>query len=185
MKTPLLLLCLAAGCGVSSKPLEGFDVAIVPTRECTTTGATSQDCTDPAALAQQSTTGRWIFERAPAQSFLLTTEAGFTLPGIYFADDIQTLNQAPCVGAGGICYFARRKTDSIDPNNNNCNKFTELVAILRRTEEGSFSGILSDTQGSDASCGTANLTEHVSNVTGKRADEPALAREPFDGGVNP
>lgn len=182
----LLLLFCASGCAVSTRPLEGFDVVIVPTRECTTTGATSQACTDPSSLAQQSVTGRWILERGASETFSLTTEEGATLPGIYFSDDAITLNQAPCVGAGGLCYFARRKVDSTDPKNNNCQKFAELVAILRRTDETTFTGILSDTTGSDANCGTSNVTEHVNNVTGSRTEEPSLAQvEATDAGVTP
>ena len=181
-----LLVLLAAACGPSPQPLEAFDVTLVPTRDCTTTGATSQDCTDAATLAQQSIAGRWILEHGASESFTLTTEEGITLPGIDFNDDGTILNQAPCVGQGGLCYFARRKIDSVDPHNNNCQKFAELVAILRRTDDASFSGILSDTQGSDANCGTSNVIEHVSNVNGKRSGAPALSRvEASDGGVAP
>ena len=175
----IFTLLFGAGCGISVQPLEAFDVTLNPTQDCTLTGSTSRDCTDAAQLALQQTTGRWIFEQEPAQSFTLTTEEGITLPGIIFNDDGLVLNQDPCLGAGAgaICYFARRKFESVDARNNNCTRFAELVAIVRRVDDGNFAGVLSDTQGADQSCGTSTVIQRIDNVAGKKAPEPSLARE--------
>jgi hypothetical protein len=177
-----LLLLFTCGCGVSTQPLEGFDVVIKPTQQCTLTGATVRACTDPATLAQQTTKGRWIFEQGANESFDLTTEDGITLPGIFFNDDASVLNQAPCVGKGNgaLCYFARRKFSSSDPKNNGCTTFGELVAILLRTEDTKFSGTLTDTNGKDQACGTATVSQNIFSVVGTRQNDASLAREEGD-----
>jgi hypothetical protein len=182
MRLALFLSLLAAGCGVSTQPLEGFDVVIKPTQECTLTGATSRACTDPATLAQQTTKGRWIFEEGANETFDLTTEDGITLPGIYFADDATVLNQAPCIGKGNgaVCYFARRKFSSSDPKNNGCTTFGELVAILLRTADTTFSGTLTDTNGKDQSCGTATVSQNIFSIEGTRQNDASLARQEGD-----
>jgi hypothetical protein len=175
----LSLLALGVACGISPEDLESYDVTINPTQQCTLTGSTSRDCADPTVLAQQHTTGRWTFEHAPAQTFTLTNEDGFTLPGIWFYDDATVLNQAPCVGAndGSLCYFARRKFESTDPRDNGCTKFGELVAILLRTSNDEWNGIVSDTSGTDQDCGTSTVVQNVNNVSGKKAAEDSLARQ--------
>ena len=171
------LLLLASACGPSPQALEAFDVVRKPTQDCTLTGATSRNCADDATLGAQQRTGRWIFEHAPAETFTLTTEDGFTLPGIYFNDDTTILNQDPCVGGGGLCYFARHKFDSVDPKNNNCAKFGEVVAIMHRADDTHVTGVFSDTSGTDQNCGTSTVVQKIDAVTGERTSQPALARE--------
>jgi hypothetical protein len=176
-----VVVALASACGIPVQPLEAFDVVIRPNTNCTLTGSTSQDCTDPEDLEQQTITGRWVVEHGPAGAFTLTTEEGQSLPGIYFNDDGFVLSQAPCVGQGGLCYFARDKHESIDDRNNGCREFAESVVILRRTDEVTMSGIFNDTQGADEACGTSTVVVKAADVELTRADEPALARKSAEG----
>jgi len=167
----------AAGCGQAE--LQGFSVTMAPVVDCTLTGATSRDCVDDTTLAQTVLTGRWIVERQPQESFTMTTEAGITLPGIFFPDDGTVLLEDPCLGAGGggTCMFARRKFESIDSRDNNCLRFGELVAILLRGQDGSFSGILADQSGADENCGTSTIVQRIFNVSGTPDEEVSLARQ--------
>ena len=166
---------VSAGCGVNPQELEAFDVILARARDCTLTGAAGRDCTDEAVLAQQRVKGRWIFEHAAADSFTLTTEEGTTLAGIHFADDARVLNEAPCIGEGGICYFARRRFESSDSTG--CTSFGELVVILRRGDDTTINGVVADVSGTDQECGTSTVLDRQDNVVGTRVAEPARARE--------
>ena len=170
----VLALC-ALGCGLPVSSLEAFDVTLTPRARCTLTGATTRSCTDEATLAERSVQGRWIFENASDNSFTVTTELGVTIPGISFDDDGVTFNQAPCTGEGGLCYFARRRFDSTDPNDG-CTRQGELVIIVRRPDVGTFSGLLSDVTTSDDLCGTSTISQSVDDVSATLSSEPALAR---------
>ena len=171
----LALLALSA-CRPTLAPIQGYDVVRQPIVDCTLTGATSRDCVEDSVLAQQRVRARWVFEHEPQESFTLTTEEGVTLPGIWFDDDGVVLSDPPCVGDGGICYFARRKFESADPRQDDCTRFGELVAILRRDYEGAVTGIIGDQNGTDERCGTSTIVQRIDEVTGTPADEPALAR---------
>lgn len=171
-----LALLAALGCRPALAPLQGYAVVRQPIVDCTLTGATSRDCVEDSVLAQQRVRGRWIFEHAPQDSFTLTTEEGVTLPGIFFDDDGVVLNEPPCVGEGGLCYFARRQFESVDERQGGCTRFGELVAILRRDPEGNLAGILGDQNGTDERCGTSTIVQRIDDITGTPTDEPALAR---------
>ena len=171
-----LALLAVVGCRPALAPLQGYDVVRQPIVDCTLTGATSRDCVEDTVLAQQRVRGRWILEHEPQESVTLTTEEGNTLPGIWFDDDATVLNEPPCVGDGGICYFARRKFESVDEAQGGCTRFGELVAILRRDDEGNLAGILGDQNGTDERCGTSTIVQRIDDVTGTPTDEPALAR---------
>lgn len=172
----LLTLLAASACRPALAPLEGYDVVRQPIVDCTLTGATSRDCVEDDELAQQRVRGRWVFEHAPQESFSLTTEEGITIPGIWFDDDTLVLNEPPCVGEGGLCYFARRKFESIDERQEGCTRFGELVAILRRAPEGGIAGIIGNQNGTDERCGTSTIVQRIDEVVGVPVEEPALAR---------
>ncbi len=175
LSTSAALVLLATGaCAPALAPLQGYEVVRQPIIDCTLTGATSRDCVDEAELAQRRTRAHWIIEHTPEESFTLTTEEGVTLPGIWFTDNGRSLNEPPCTGEGGICYFARRKFESIDQND--CTRFGELVAILRRDPEGAVAGIIGDQNGSDEGCGTSTIVQRIDDVTGTPTAEPALVR---------
>lgn len=178
-----VLVPLGGGCGVSVKPLEGFDVVITPNKDCTLTGATTQDCVDEAVLAQRRTRGHWIFEHSTDEAFTVTTEEGTTLPGITFYDDGFVLNEAPCVGEGGLCYFGRRRFESTDDRDNGCTSFGESVVILLRQDDGTFAGLFNEIQGTDQDCGTSTVLQRSFNVTGTILPEPSQPRA--DAAVKP
>ena len=171
----LLALGPGAACGVSVAPLEGFEVVIRPSQDCTLTGATTRDCVDEAVLAQRSTKGRWIFEHSTNDAFTVTTEEGITLPGITFFDD-GVFSEAPCLGEGGLCYFGRRRFESTDDRDNGCTAFGERVVILLRQTDGTFTGQLVDTQGTDQDCGTSTVVQRRSALTGTLLAEPSQPR---------
>lgn len=164
------------GCRPALAPLQGYDVVRQPVIDCTLTGSTSRDCVADSELAQRRTRAHWVVEHAPQETFSLTTEEGVTLPGIWFDDDGQVLNEPPCTGEGGICYFARRKFESIDARQGDCTRFGELVAILRRDQDGKVAGIIGDQNGTDERCGTSTIVQRIDDVTGTPSDEPSLAR---------
>lgn len=175
--TSALLALLAAGaCRPWLAPLQGYDVVRQPIIDCTLTGATSRDCVEDAELARRRTRAHWVIEHGPQESFTLTTEEGVTLPGIWFDDDGVVLGEPPCTGEGGICYFARRKFESVDDRQGGCTRFGELVAIMRRDLEGTVTGIIGDQNGTDERCGTSTIVQRIDDVTGTPTDQAALAR---------
>jgi hypothetical protein len=180
--SPAALVAAAAlcACGVAVEPLEAFDVVLVPAVQCTR-NASARDCVDPAVLAQQRIKGRWIFEHAPQQTFALTTEKGTSVTGVSFNDDGQLTNLdqilegQPCKGEGGLCYFARRRFESTDPDTG-CTRFGQAVTVIRRIADGTLVARIGEIQGTDEQCGTSTVVERVHDVTGVLSDEPALAR---------
>lgn len=183
-RVALLVASLAAAltaCGVAVEPLEAFDVVLVPAVDCTR-NASSNQCVDPEVLAEQRVRGRWVLEHAPGQTFSLTDHQGTTLTGVTFNDDGQLANLdqilagQPCHGEGGLCYFARRRFESTDNDDGGCTRFGQVVTVLRRLPDGTFSGRLGELQGTDEQCGTSTIVERVHDVTGTLSTEPALAR---------
>lgn len=176
------LAAALGGCGVSVEPLEAFDVVIVPAVDCTR-NASSQQCVEPDVLAEQRLKARWVLEHAADSTFSLTDHQGTTMTGVTFGDDGQVPNLdqivdgQPCQGEGGLCYFARRRFESTDDGDNGCTHFGQVVALLRRLPDGTFTGRVSDLQGTDEDCGTSTIVERVQDVTGTLSAEPALARE--------
>lgn len=180
----LVLAAILSACGDDASRLVGWDVELVPTLDCTLTGQATRDCSDPAVLGQTRVTGRWIIDDdkgAPgfgggAHAFTVTTETGITLAGLAFPNDNSFIQAVGCAGEGGTCYFARHRTDSLDPNENNCRRFTELVVIVHTLDDKTYQGLLSDVAGLDQACGTPSATELVHSVTGTRVEDPVLAR---------
>lgn len=169
-------IVLASACSNGVEPLEGFDVTITRAEDCTLTGATSRNCIDPVALSQQKTRGRWIIEHSVDDAFTVTLEDGVTVAGILFQDDGIVLNEEPCVGTGGLCYFGRRRFESTDDRNNGCTAFGELVLILLRGEDANFNGIIANTEGTDQDCGTSTVVQTRDTVVGTRIEEPSTPR---------
>lgn len=169
-----------AGCGPPSSPLEGWDVTLVPTSECTLTGQASRDCEDEAVLAQRSITGRWILERSDDDvAITITTHEGRTLPGLLFNNDLQVIDADGCRGEGGVCAFTRRRFSSTDENNLDCTRFGERIAMghFEPDDAEHFIGFLSDVSGNDEACGTPTVNETIFSIDARRVDEPVMARE--------
>lgn len=174
----VVVALFAAACG-GPPPVEGWQVKLVPTSECTLTGTAARDCEDETLLAQQSVTGRWIFERSnDGTDLTITTHEGRTLAGLLFNNDATVIAAEGCNGEGGTCAFTRRRFSSTDPNNLNCTRFGELIALghFDPDDDNHFVGVFSDTNGNDENCGTPTINEVVFSVDATRADEAVLAR---------
>ncbi len=179
--TPLLaafcgILCVvAAGCGPRNA-LDGFDVVVQKTSECTVTGDFSRQCEDVAVLAQTSLEARWYVEIADDDaSVTVTTHEGRTLPGLRFANDGSVISVDGCAGEGGNCVFVRRRFSTTDNNNNGCGTFGELIFVGHAPDDDPerLTGFFSDVSGNTAECGTQTVNEVVFSVDGRRVEVPA------------
>ena len=180
MRSVVAVVVVVAGvaCG-GPPPLQGLDVTLVPTSECTLTGAASRDCEDTAVLAAQKTVGRWILERdEDGQNISITTHEGRTLTGLLFNNDGSVLSADGCAGEGGKCAFTRRRFTSTDANNLGCTRFGELIAMghFDPDDDAHFVGVFSDVNGNDDACGTPTVNEVVFAVDGVVVDDPVFAR---------
>lgn len=181
----VVVALVAAACG-GVAPLQGLDVTLTPTSECTLTGQTTRDCEDVTVLAQQSIEGRWILERGDDPTSLsLTTHEGRTLAGLLFENDTTVLNAEGCAGEGGTCAFTRRRFDSTDTNNAGCRRFGELIAMghFDPDDDQRFIGVFTDINGLDVTaavdpegCGTPTVNELVFAVAGVVVADAVLAR---------
>jgi hypothetical protein len=175
----LLLVVVSAFLALSAcapEPIMGFDVTLVPIVDCSTTGQANQSCVPDATLAQQRTQGRWTFEIGAQDAFSVITDRGDVYPGIYFENDLSTLEAVGCSGEGGTCYFARDRFESIDANNNNCRRFGQTF-LVSHVIEGRLQGQFHDVNGNDENCGNVSVTEKIFRVTGTLLEEPSLARD--------
>jgi hypothetical protein len=168
---------LGAACG--DPRLEGWDVTLTPTVDCTQTNL-NVDCTDPAELAATTVQARWIIERAATGiGIVLTTHEGLTLPGWRFNNDLSVAEVPGCLGEGGECSFVRYRTSSVDANDNNCLRETSRVFAGHTAVDDTdvIEGFFSDLAGATEACGTATTTETTWSVVARRAADPALARD--------
>lgn len=179
----LVLACGSAlgACGGSSTgvELQGLDVTLVQTEECTLTGQASRNCTDPAELGLTSTSARWIVSTSgDGVTLTVTTDDGRTLPGLRFANDATSLNTAGCAGEGGECVFARRRFSTSDVNTG-CETFDELFVVGHYTldDDRVFVGEYTAVAGATEGCGTATVNESIFAISGTVVDQPVLAIE--------
>lgn len=184
MRSPALVVVVvvaavhAAACGDGAR-VQGLDVTLVPTSECTLTGQASRDCEDVAVLAQRSTKGRWYFERSTVDdAVVITTHDGQVLAGLTFQNDATVVDAEGCAGEGGVCAFTRRRFTSTDANNLNCTRFGERVAMghFGPDDNTRFTGVFSTINGNDEACGTPTVNEVVFAISGAVVDDPVLAR---------
>jgi hypothetical protein len=162
--------------GCAPESLMAWDVTLVPIVDCSTTGQANQSCVPDATLAQQRIQGRWTFEIGAQDAFSVITKKGDVYPGIYFANDLSTLEAVGCSGEGGTCYFARDRFESIDVNNNNCRRFGQTF-LVSHVIDGQLQGQFHDVNGNDENCGNISVTEKIFRVTGALLEEPSLARD--------
>lgn len=171
-----LVLATVTACGFVPERLEAFNVVLVPQDDCVT-GAVGAVCIDPALLSQRETRARWILEHAEGDSFLVTTHEGATLGGVLFADDGTVLDEGPCLGGGGLCYFARTRAESTDERNNGCTTFSDFTIIMRRSQQESIEAIVVETSGTDEDCGAPTVLQATHRVSGTLANDAAQSRE--------
>lgn len=166
-----------AGCGGDDSSLRTYDIHLVTQSDCSQVGQGAVSCEDPEALAALSVSGQWVFDYRGADTFVVTTDEGRAVPGIFFNNtgDIET---TACTGQGGVCHFARARKDELDVESS-CFKIRERVIDVYIQDDDTLTGQLSDVQFTDETCGTSLVTEVIVQVQGTLADETVAAREAF------
>lgn len=164
---------LGTACG-EEDDWKAFDVSHMAIQDCAQVGANAVQCEDAEALAKIAYQGRWIYDYSGSDTMTLLTENGRFLPGVFFANDGR-LTTIACLGGGGICHFARSRTESRDPT-------TGCLRIIERRvdvviENDALAGEIVEETMSDESCGTASIRQLISQVSGTRVEEVVLARE--------
>ncbi len=177
----LIAATIAGGCA-QEDPIQSFEIRFVTTSDCSQVGANAVQCEDEVELQNIERTGRWVLEDEggglpPLVNqgyFVATTEDGRSYTGLYFTNDGATETES-CKGEGGVCYFARTRTDSMDP-------ITECLTIQETALDfkvvgGILSGLVTETRFSDESCGTATVGQAITSVNGIFQSETVMARE--------
>ncbi len=175
-----------AACGIDLAPREAWQMTFSTEKDCSFVGVGAGQCADATQLAQTTTHGRWVFEHGSDDAFTVNLDDGRTLAGIDFQDDGRTLQPptAPCLGQGGICYFARDRSASVDPNDNNCARIAEFLMIARLVDDNGtrkLTASLSDRSFRDEACGTPSGQERVVNGVGVFQADPAAAQSEVRG----
>jgi hypothetical protein len=186
-----LLLFLCGLCGwiggcAEEDPLQAFDIVLVTISDCSQVGSNAVQCEDEEELQELQRTGRWVVEDqggglppiVNSGYFVVTTEDGSSYTGLHFQNDGSTATES-CNGEGGVCYFARTRSDSVDPN-------TECLTIHEtsldfRNMGGILKGVVTQTRFTDESCGTSTVGQVITSVNGVILAESVMARE----GVSP
>jgi hypothetical protein len=172
---PLLALLLSA-CG-GEDTLAPFDVTLTAFSDCEQVGQGGVNCADEGALRAVSVEGRWVIDYRTGNTFVLVTENGRSLPGVYFANDGRVATRA-CTGAeGGTCHFSRVRTTGEDPQSG-CPRTEERVIDVV-VADGQVQGQLSDVGFTAEGCGTPIIRELLVQVTGAAASEAVRARQEF------
>jgi hypothetical protein len=170
---------VACGGSATGVELQGLDVTLVQTEQCTLTGQASRNCTDPAELGQTKTAARWfVSTNADDVTLTVTTDDGRTLAGVSFDNDGTSLNTPGCAGEGGECVFARRRFSTSDTNTG-CQTFDELFVVGHFDVDDArvFAGEYTAVAGANEACGTATVNESIFAIAGTVVDEPVLAIE--------
>lgn len=169
----LAVLALAA-CGDEEARWQAFEVTLQPAEDCSQTGANAVQCVEVESLQATTLQGRWVFEYRGPDTFALVTEGGRVIPGVHVPNDGR-LTTNSCTGQGGVCHFARARTDAVDPDTG-CLRIVEY-AIDVRVQQDALSGTISDVTFSDESCGTPSIRQVITEVAGTRLEEAVRARE--------
>lgn len=173
----LLILAIAlalCACGDEDK-LTAFDVTLTTFSDCEQVGQGGANCADEAGLRAVSIEGRWLFDYRGADTFLLVTENGRTLPGVYFANNTEVT--ATCTGDGGVCHFARVRSSGEDPQSGcarQSQRLADLVVI-----EGALSGELFEESFTGEECETPQVRQVRIEVSGTVSEETVPAREEY------
>lgn len=168
---------LSAACGPTDT-IKTFDVELVTISECSQVGAGAVQCEDESELENHTIFGQWIIDERAPDAFTLTTHRGRTLPGLYFPNNSEI--SAQCTGQGGICYFARTRTDELDVENNCIQINQRALDSVLTPETNTLSGVFSDITLTDENCGTPFVEEVIIQVTGTLSDESVYAREVYE-----
>jgi len=177
----LIAATIVGGCA-QEDPIQSFENRFVTISDCSQVGSNAVQCEDEVELQNIERTGRWVLEDEggglpPLVNqgyFVATTEDGRSYTGLYFLNDGATETES-CKGEGGVCYFARSRTDSVDPNTQ-CLTIQE-TALDFKVVGGILSGLVSETRFTDESCGTATVGQAITSVNGIFQSDTVLARE--------
>lgn len=175
----LTLLAIAlplSACGGDEDPLEAFTVTLTPVSDCEQVGQGAVNCVDESELSAVSVTGRWVFDYVGADTFVLLTEDGRTLPGVYFSNDGRVVTTA-CTGGGGVCHFARVRASGEDAQSGCVRQEQRLVDLT--ISDGQLVGELFDESFTDEGCETAVVSQLRVSLSGTRVDEDVRAREEY------
>lgn len=185
-RRPPLPLLAAVLCGLVGGPvacagddedtLQPFEVSLTTMSDCSQVGQGAVNCTDESALRALTTTARWVIDYRGPDTFVLLTDTGRTLPGVYFANDGRVQTRS-CTGEGGTCHFSRTRFAGEDPQSG-CPRQLQRVVDLR-TVDGELVGEASDVSFTEEGCESSLVRELLIEVTGVAVDEAVPARETF------
>lgn len=179
MSRAVALLAFAlplSGCGGDEDTLVAFDVTMTGVSDCEQVGQGGVNCADEAALGDVSVTGRWLFDYRGPDTFVLLSEDGRTVPGVYFANDGRVTTTA-CLGGGGTCHFARVRSSGEDPQSG-CPREEQRLVDLAIVDD-TLTGEMFDEAFTAEGCETPIIRQLRVSVTGTRADDIVPARERY------
>lgn len=169
-----LALALAA-CG-DDDTLEAYSVRLTPISDCEQSGVGAVNCVDESQLSSVHVTGRWLFDYRGSDTFVLLTQDGRTLPGVYFANDGRVQTSA-CTGGGGVCHFARVRSAEDEPGSGCLRQQQRLVDLT--VVDGELSGVLFDETFTDDACDAPFVRQLRVALSGTLVEEDVLAREEY------
>jgi hypothetical protein len=167
---------LLSACG-SEGTLATYAVTLQTIFDCERVGQQGNvSCADEDALAAVRVTGRWVFEYIGRDTFVLLTDDGRTLPGVYFTDTGRVQTNA-CTGTGGVCHFARVRSSGSDTNG--CLRQSQYLVDFT-VNDGALSGILFDETFTAEGCASPFLRQMQGSITGELVETDVFARERYE-----
>ncbi len=176
----LALVAVAAlplpACGGEEDDLAAYEVTLTPRSDCEQVGQGGVNCVDEVELASVSRSGRWLFDYRGPDTFVLLTEDGRTLPGVYFANDGR-VSTTSCTGGGGVCHFARVRSSGEDPQSGCPREQQHLVDLA--VVDGVLTGELFDEAFTAEGCATPIIRQLRVTLEGVLLDEAVPARAEY------
>lgn len=173
----LALALLLAACGDEEGSLAAFAVTLQPVFDCEQVGQQGNvNCADEEDLAAVSVQGRWVFEYRGPDTFVLLTEDGRTLPGVYFNDNGRVITNA-CTGAGGVCHFARVRSSGTDPGTGCLRQTQHLVDLT--IADGQLEGMMFDEAFTAEECTSPFRRQLQVALFGALVETDVFAREEY------
>lgn len=171
----VISLSLSA-CGGDEDTLAAFDVTLTPFSDCEQVGQGGVNCVDESALRAVSVQGRWLFDYRGPDTFVLLTENGRTVPGVYFSNDGRAVTSV-CTGEGGVCHFARVRSSGEDPQSGCPRESQRLIDLT--VMNGALSGELFEEAFTAEGCETSIIRQVRVELSGSLVDETVSAREEY------
>lgn len=185
----LSVFCCLGPAGCAADMFQSFDVVLAVQSDCSQTGSNDIQCADEELVSVQSTTGRWVLEDRgganainPVGDFLLTTEVGVPVSGLYFsvqpvADGEEDPYPPICSGnIGQRCYLAFLDSTIVDVEVG-CQDTLQTIYAFRIDDEGIMRGEMTEQQLTAEGCGASFVSQRITSVVGTLAESDVLARE--------